>query len=493
MVFLRTALLIGALALFCSTGNAWASATSELYRTQGLLSLSEGAHEEALQRLEQAVAADPQDVRAHYLRGIAHSRLGHYQQSIDDFRIAENSGLRFDKLWFELGYAYYRDQQLEAAQKTLSKSIAKRPEHGPSHFYLGLVHYQLGNYEASLAPLQRAMELDPDFGGTAAYLQANALAQLNRQNEAAALLNDAIANYPGSVYRNPMQELLGALERKDHVSDRFDVLLSTGLVSDSNVGLFPDGEVLAASIDDESDYRLELALDLRAYLARTKSNNVSLGYRFFDSAHQDLDEFDVQSHAISADLSHTWNKVTLGLNYQFITADLDDKDFSDVHVVTPNLVIRHNQKRFSLLLFEWRDNDYDLASETGRSGNSYQARYRHYWLGRANRYGYAEVGAVVDDTDDANFNYEGYRLDLGYQHSWGKTLIRSNISYEDRNYDDAVPARDDYITELAVRVIQPLRHGFEFETALVHINNPSSSDVFNYSRTLFSMYLRYRK
>lgn len=59
------------------------------------------------------------------------------------------------------GLIPYRQKQWLQAVEYFTKATVEQPAHAPSHFKLGMSHFRLKEYEAALAAMTRALELDP--------------------------------------------------------------------------------------------------------------------------------------------------------------------------------------------------------------------------------------------------------------------------------------------------------------------------------------------
>lgn len=59
------------------------------------------------------------------------------------------------------GLTPYRQKQWQQAVEYFTRATTEQPDHAPSHFKLGMSHFRLQEYEAALAAMTRALELDP--------------------------------------------------------------------------------------------------------------------------------------------------------------------------------------------------------------------------------------------------------------------------------------------------------------------------------------------
>lgn len=136
---------------------------ADAYYKQGLAYKQAGKSDQAIQALEQAVAANPK----HYM---AWASLGNlYKVAKKDIPKAVNAyehavaGLKKDKVvWENLGTAYFRNNQPEQALKALTTASALDPNDAEIRFNLGTVKRHLKDYTGAVTDLEVAVKLKPD-------------------------------------------------------------------------------------------------------------------------------------------------------------------------------------------------------------------------------------------------------------------------------------------------------------------------------------------
>lgn len=478
---------------YLMSGVAQASSTSEMYRTEAMFLLSDENYAGAIGKLDQAVKADTSDVHAHYYRGIALSRSGRYADAATDLLLAQQAGAPYPDLPFELGYSQYRQNQLADAQASLTKAVKVQPGNAGGHYYLALVQYKQKNYAECLDPFATAADLNTSFGASSAYMRAEALTHLNRYDEAEKLLVAGLQAYPDSIYTGPMKELNAKLSKARDQDRWLTMSLGLGLTYDNNVGLFADDSPLPVDIDSGEDYRFSLNGSAGVKLEPAKGLKLTAGYNVFQSQHQQLNQYDVVSHGPYVGIRKDINSsIGLSLNYQFRAAQLDDQDYTDTHVLLPSVAWRHGKDRFSSIRAQWRDTSYQQLGQDGRDGRYKEIAYSHYWLtGKGDNY-YLGMKLGMDDTKDNAYDYSSAGLEAGLQRSYAPWKIKARFSFEDKQYNDAVPDREDRHFETGVNAIYPLGKQFELDIGLLHIRHPSSYSSYDYTRTLVTTAVRWR-
>ncbi|NOX08865.1 MAG: tetratricopeptide repeat protein [Gammaproteobacteria bacterium] len=467
-----------------------ASTVSEMYRTQALFSFSDKAYDDALKMLNLAVQDDASDGHARYYRGVTLSRLGRYQAAAEDLKLASAYNLPYKDLLFELGFAYYRAEQLDQAQLALQAAVDGQPNHAASNYYLGLVYYQNKHYQESLKPLQVAARLSDEFGGVASYLRGQSLVNLQRNSEARQVLEMAVNRYPDSVYVNPSRELLARIgSAKD--SRRFKVNVSLGWGYDSNVGLFPDPDKpTVGTIGKGDDVRTQLGLAANYRLFDNQQYALSAGYRLFQSLHQDLDIYDVQNHALSLDLRRRLASGSVGVTYQMSKSLLGGNNYLLTNTINPYFIQSHEGSRLSMLRLTWRNNNYlNTGTGTGnRDGKVKIVHYRHYWINEANQQNRVYLGGKWQDegSGDATVAYKVVNAEIGAQRLWRKIRMNARASIERKDYYDSPLGRIDKRRDLSLGVTMPVAKDLEFEVLASYTWNPSNQTANDYNRrTIF--------
>jgi len=181
-----------------SPGAALAGDADAFYK-QGIAYKSEGKADEAIDAFEHAVAANPK----HYYAWAALGNL--YKSARKDLPKAVAAyehaveGLKKDKVvWTNLGTAYYHNNQIDLALKTLIAASALDPNDGDIRGLLGTVRRQKGDLPGAIADLEAATRLKPDNAEFATNLGV-AYRHAKREDDAIKAFEKAITLAPNDA------------------------------------------------------------------------------------------------------------------------------------------------------------------------------------------------------------------------------------------------------------------------------------------------------
>ncbi|GEM_PF-617354 len=145
--------------------------------------LESGLLEEAIDAFDEAIARDPDDVEAHYGRGVGLGSLGDYEAAMAEFRFVTSCNPTAAVPHFMVGNCLRMLGRLEDAIEAIQKGLDMDPENGHAVYNLGLVYSDCGRLEEAVIAFRTAFELQPDFG-MAVYELGKAWVRLFRGEKA---------------------------------------------------------------------------------------------------------------------------------------------------------------------------------------------------------------------------------------------------------------------------------------------------------------------
>lgn len=153
-------------------------------------------NEDAEVAVEKALAIDPNLAEGHFARGLIlwtpYKRFPH-EQAIHSYQRAIELNPNFDEAHHQLGYVYLHIGLLDKGWQELEKALAINPGNTLARFRLGQIQMCRAKYEEAFQIFNTTpIEKNPGVG---AY-KANALYRLGRNEEASALIEQLLKDYP---------------------------------------------------------------------------------------------------------------------------------------------------------------------------------------------------------------------------------------------------------------------------------------------------------
>ncbi|MGP8104977.1 MAG: tetratricopeptide repeat-containing serine protease family protein [Desulfobaccales bacterium] len=170
----------------------------EAYYGRGVARYQLGDRAGAVTDLEEAIRRLPGYALAFLWLGKAEERQGRPEAARRDYRQATAVAPELGEAWFRLGEMDYQRGDLAKAKEDLKNALGDSDLEAKSRWYLGNIALQEKRPEDALGEFKRAITLEPGF--FQAYLDGGRLLleELDRTEEAAAWLREAVGLRPDS-------------------------------------------------------------------------------------------------------------------------------------------------------------------------------------------------------------------------------------------------------------------------------------------------------
>lgn len=138
---------------------------------------------EGLEKLNRAIAQNPEDAKAWAGRGEAYRLMKHYGEALADFNRAIE--LKPDYAWAlaHRGETYFVMEAFEEALADFNLAIKLNPDYIWALAHQGVAYERIERYEEALTALDRVIQLKPDYAWAIAY-KGRAYEMLRRYEEA---------------------------------------------------------------------------------------------------------------------------------------------------------------------------------------------------------------------------------------------------------------------------------------------------------------------
>jgi len=199
---LVTMVLMAGLAIACGGGKSPQTTPQADSATQARMAeslLKAGRISESLATIDEAIAADPENVSLHHMRGMILFRAGRYAEAGRSFlRVLELDPYYTDARNF-LGAIYSEQNDFNEAEQQFRRALedAAYPTPELVHLNLGLLYEKQGRDEEALGQLRTAVEIDPKFY-RAQFELASLLDRMERLEEAVRLYEVAEPGFRSS-------------------------------------------------------------------------------------------------------------------------------------------------------------------------------------------------------------------------------------------------------------------------------------------------------
>ncbi|HXI94242.1 MAG TPA: protein kinase, partial [Blastocatellia bacterium] len=154
-------------------------------------------NEDAEVAVEKALKLNPELAEAHLARGLilwTHTRRFPHEQAIQAYRRALDLDPNLDEAHHQLGVVYFHIGLFDKAWEEIEKALAINPSNTLARFRFGVIDMYRARYEEALSVFNSTpLEKNPSLW---AFQKATALFRLGRKEEAAALVDEFLKNYP---------------------------------------------------------------------------------------------------------------------------------------------------------------------------------------------------------------------------------------------------------------------------------------------------------
>ncbi|MFZ5864024.1 MAG: tetratricopeptide repeat protein [Nitrospirota bacterium] len=135
----------------------------EVFLVLGYLHTQREDHNRAVEVFEAGVAAQPDNATLHFNLGLAYDKLTRFDRFVSELEEAIRLDPQYAEALNYLGYTYAeKDMKLGEAKELIQRALAIKPEDGAYLDSLGWVHFKLGQWDAAVKDLERAIAALPD-------------------------------------------------------------------------------------------------------------------------------------------------------------------------------------------------------------------------------------------------------------------------------------------------------------------------------------------
>ena len=250
----------------------------------------------------------------------------------------------------------------------------------------------------------------------------------------------------------------------------FGLELAAGYAWDDNLGL---DEVERAT--GESDEVTTLEAQGSALFSYKDRASMRISAGLVDDSYRKFSQVDRRTESVGVNLETQLGKVTAGINWFDVSADLDDKQFLKYERLSPYLSGFVSKQWF--LRGEYVYGEKEIARRPGREANSHSVSIdSYYFLQGLKRYAVFGYTFRVDNARANRYDYDSHALKLRYVHRGtlrGLPLeLELEGKFEDRQYKAPDPIIQTEREDSRWRFSAELRFAFtDFASVAIHLKN----------------------
>jgi tetratricopeptide (TPR) repeat protein len=473
--------------------------------------------EAELERLNAAAALHPEDFDLAWARAGALRRAGREEEAIAAFRAlaVRRPGARA-RSQLEVGILLHQQGDAAAALDALDDALALDPRLHAARLHRALALQALGRHAEAARELAFLARVSPELEEEARLLGAVVELSRGERDSGREALRQLADVAPESQASGRARELLERLDRPVRPassSPRGSLWLRAGGEFDSNVTL-DSGASLAGVSTDSSDERLTWGAGFVGRALAREWGSLDLGYGYGETAHEDLAQFDLQTHQVFAALGLAGPRSThLRLDALASDAHLASDRYLRSWTVRPNLLVplgaRLGVGRIYAEAERRSYHEQPVFSSLVRDGTAYALGVEQYaplpWpegaqaslglaVGRTNTEASRDLFGFAGDYDDRNGRLSasvlvplGDRFDLRL--GAGATRYR----YLHRNLIDGISSADphrrrDTALQGNATLGWNFARGLRVELRWQGIDNRSNVEAYDYERNITGLH-----
>ena len=306
----------------------------------------------------------PGEPELFYYLGVAAASSGDDHGAALAFASAAHLDPRLDWVQADLGVSLFRLGEFELAEEHLLEALLQGPEDADVLLHLSFIDLENGNDARARRLLEESAALEPKMAALGFYQAANL--ELDRDNvDAARVLLERAVQAPGpEEWREAAAQLLAALAEARGFLSRIHLRGAVGIEHDDNLTVSQTN--LSTGIGDFAG-TFDAAIEIE--VLRDEPLGLTLGYDFFQSLHQDLEQFDLQINEPQVEIYGSLGRVQSSLAYTYRRESYRGRNYLDSHILDLEFTLCGRWNSCALLGGEFERMRFDLIP--GRDANRY--------------------------------------------------------------------------------------------------------------------------
>jgi hypothetical protein len=398
------------------------------------------------------------------------------------------------------GQTFLDEQKYRDAAASFRGALKMDPKNYEAMLYLGITLNKEGLDEAEgiLKDLLRSYPEDPKVNYELGFYYY----RTKIYEEARDFFENSRDLAPSTVLAQQADDYILQIEEAIKKAEKpWKVELSAGLQYDTNVVVKSKSGTLPFGVDKKSDWRSTFAFNGGYDAIRTDKFRLNTSYSYLQTLHHELDDSDIQSHALKAKAQYQFEVVTLETRYAFNYTFLGSKKYNYSNSFGPSVIIPEGDGLMTILTYNFKHTNYENSPLF--LTNSQKTGYTHIFgivqtaklgeMGKAKLgYVYAKNSAKEDFRQySSNKAFLEYNFDLSGDLSFGIYASYDRRKYDEiKGFDPEKREDDSYKALLNIEKQFNSYVGLMFSQSYIH--NKANMDNYTYDRAITGLDLKVR-
>ena len=380
----------------------------------------------------------------------------------------------------------------KAAIGFLEKALKLKPGDQEAQVSLGIALARAGDLARARSELQQAADRDPN-DGRARYELALVMEKLGDKPGSRAMMTRAAEVTKDNDLRAAARGFL----HEDGEAGGASLRVAAGMQYDSNVILEQDNPI-APSPDGKSNWRGVIVVNGTLPFWTTASRGGEAGYQFYQSLHLDLEDFNVQQHAVRLGGHAAVGKTArFDLDYAYIHSFVGGEKYSTAHRVAPRLSFTLTSGSTTEVRGTYESKKFFntpvFTNLTDKDGSNIAVGAVHTMKMGKNTALSIAYTYDQDSTKQTYWDYTGHQVRANAMTEMGDYKVFAGLSYYDRKYDGVPPGamekRHDGAQEALIGVSRKAGKRVTVSLSDSYTFNDSNLPQYEYSRNIAGFFV----
>lgn len=261
------------------------------------------------------------------------------------------------ELYVARGIQKINEQNYSSALMLLKRAIKISPNSIEAVFYSGVAYTGLKNYKKAETAFYKVLQLDKD--AVEAYFELGRIYYLTFEcSKSSGNFSRFIALTAESPLKKQAEKMRKDCKKERRGEKRYKLDITLGGQYDSNVILEPDNPPVAGA-GDADDIRGTVYISAAATLYEIGPAKLKVNYKFYQSFHADLDDYNIHYHNINPYIVvDILEPLQATAGYTLTYTLFGDELYSRKHIYQGKLKLKEGKHLSTEAIIEYKDNKY---------------------------------------------------------------------------------------------------------------------------------------